>query len=488
MFSFLQSAPQSGTASDEDVAQSPSSRATSEEIEIEQPEPGELNDENVNISPDEVNVPKNWNDAHDAYCRAHHILRASTQQVLHDLCEEDQEIPWELPTRGTVVTDAEQLWTMTQHAHSTTSTTSTTTSATPTTSSSVFSLTKRLASGILSALYTEEHELSDWQQPDDDAFADPGTTTGSGTSTATATTTTFLGLDLNHPIIHVALTTQCLNVIQTQTQTSEDQASDPRIIAESEWHQWCSQIEDDVLGQLSVTDTDWLLQLLVSNHQAKILRRENLTNLIVLSKKDEKDLQVLVALWDLRLAKHRLEEQLHKWADQVNECNQKALLFKRQQQTSLALAQLAKRKMIQERIDTSTQTLINLEQTQTAIETAHSNKATVELLSQSSIILGGLTQQTSLEQIEQVRGDLQSELYHHTELQTALAGGEANMDDDDEELWKELQDLSIKEEPSAPTTKTETSTEEPEVELKTAKDLERSESEESAPGKVLVAS
>jgi hypothetical protein len=69
-------------------------------------------------------------------------------------------------------------------------------------------------------------------------------------------------------------------------------------------------------------------------------------------------------------------------------------------------------------------------------------------LSQSSQLLKELTTGVaSLEQIQEVQEDLQSELEQLNEIQEALVSiGVEDVDVDEDALWKELQGLSIQEE------------------------------------------
>ena len=414
-----------------------------------------------------------WKDAHDEYCGKQNVLRASIQQVLedyYDSCrtsEDNQEIPWELPTRPTVVINEQELFSRSSLLSPPPPTTATTTPSSSSKSvAAVFQWTKQLASGWISTILSPDgdadyYETPDWQQSDDDALEDASSSSQQ--------------LDWNLPIIHVPHTLNCLQHLQQRirTETTAGASSSPMIImAKSNWNTWCSTTENDssFLAKLSLPDTEWLLTLLVSCQQAKILKRQDRVDLVILggssscccsssnSKNDVSDEEhnnidndVHITLWDLSQAQERLETQLQDWTSQATECSQKALQYKQQQQMPMALSQMAKRKLLHQRIDTSTKTLMKLEQTRAAIEMVHSNKEIFELLRQSSTILKELNASaTPVEQIEEVHQDLQSEFHQIQEAMMAAGSTSSstvnNNNIDDEELLEELENLTLEQE------------------------------------------
>ena len=391
-------------------------------------------------------MPKTWKEAHAAYCRSHSTLRASIQQVVNDCCDEGQDLPWELPSRQMVVTDEKDLLAQISPALLESSTPD---SSFPT-STRVLQLTKRVANGLLSKFYDDGlEESSDWQQDDDDALV-------------ASSARTSKALDFSLPIFYLPSTTLCLQVLQQRILQQTANTKAPVILSKAEWKPWCSspsKQEDGnitscpLLSKLSLSDTEWLLQLLVQCGYAKLVEgQSDQVDLIVLRKfsdnrsnknTKEEETQIAIALWKLRKAQEGLERQLQAWSEQAMECQKKAIEFQRQKQKSLALSQMTKRRLLNERIQTSSQSLMTLEQTQAAIETAKSNKAIVDLLAQSTIVLQVLNASTPIEQIQEVHEDLQSEMDQLSQVQEAMAATTTGVQFDEDELLKELEGLTI---------------------------------------------
>jgi hypothetical protein len=165
---------------------------------------------------------------------------------------------------------------------------------------------------------------------------------------------------------------------------------------------------------------------------------------------DCKSLQVAITLFDIHKAEESIERQVEKWTEDVNKCTAKALQFKKQNQNSLALIQLKRRKQIQQHIDLSSQELTKLMQIRMTIESTKSNKMMVDLMVESTKMLRGLREETPLEHVDEVNDDLQSELHEHHQINESFAMssnivmstmGIDTIDDDD--LTKELQMLSM---------------------------------------------
>jgi hypothetical protein len=154
-------------------------------------------------------------------------------------------------------------------------------------------------------------------------------------------------------------------------------------------------------------------------------------------------LDAAVTIWDLNLAMQSTERQLEEWAVQIQESEKKALQFKQQGQPKLALHQMGRRKLLQRQLDSSGQILLKLEQTKFAVWQAQSNTSLVTTLRSATKTLQDLRTSTPLEQVEDVRDNLQEELDWLSEFQqsTTLV---CQDQDDDEALLQELADLTLK--------------------------------------------
>eukprot|EP00980_Cylindrotheca_fusiformis_P022938 scaffold9948_cov129-Cylindrotheca_fusiformis.AAC.6 len=377
-----------------------------------------------------------WSEAHRRYCQKHGVLRASIRSVTGELSEDvDYELPWELPTRAKVVTTIDGLIKPSSQ------------SSKAQESSVIWQKTKQLASSLASVFFQDDlEESTDWQQHDDNAILhDPST--GMVPS-----------LDWDALIIEVELTNQCLKVVETAIRNYQSQNSSFWILNVSEWNEWCSsQKTDDMLARLSSADTQWLLEVLVEKGLAKIVKRDHAADLVVLSHElpnseaSSTNVDVAVALHDMKRTQHKLECQIEDWVREMQESRKKAVRHKRQNQVSLAIMQLKRSKLLQHRIHSSTQAMLKLEETQATIEMTQSNQVVLKILAQSSEQLRKLTQQTPIDQVESVTESLQYETEKANDIQDALASSNPSSDTSDEDLWRELESLALEDSnPSAP--------------------------------------
>jgi Snf7 len=434
----------------------------------------------VFLSPGGVRAATSWKEAHRAFCAAHGTLRASLRDVLNEACDENQEIPWELPSRrgGSLATTAADVADLLQPIDPVNSSSS---SGAATTGSGTSSKTSWLSSLVTSFLYFarkdgDDDDDEDWVQEKDDAFRDEGDRKSSTSSSAP---------DLAVPIVNIEMTKSSLEELQEmiQIQATAAGTSPYILVARSDWTQWIASTTEanprSILSTIPASDKEFLLQVLEEKKQARIVVRKRdaagLLDVIVLSPtampdQDSSDnsrsksdpveflhgtipdyLQVHVALWDISRMELSIEKQIEEWSKRVTDCNRKALQYKRMNQKSLAVNQLAKRKVIQQRIDSSSMALLKLEQSKSAIETAQSNKMVLEHMRASTKVLKDLRIETPLEEIEDAQDDWQAEydtLQETLESFSAMAKVDGNRYDDDE-LLKELENLTLDEESSS---------------------------------------
>ena len=378
-----------------------------------------------------------WNEAHSQYCRKHNVLRASVENVVKDVSNQGEyELPWEVPSLVSVATKIEDLGFDSKQEKKQ--------GGIKKEESESLSRWQRLASSLVSVFFQDELELSnDWQQSNDDALQE-------GESSSSSS------LNWKVPIIHIEYTKSCIQAVQRDIQTNANHSF--FLLNMSEWRRWCSERESPdnaiLFSKLSSEDLDWILHILIEKQQAKLIQRENLVDLIVMStsslnsdnnEEETKQLEIAVALHDLRTVSTTLEEQVKEWENSVYDCRQRAKNYKERKQTSLALLELKKSKLFQDRIDQSTHALLNLEQTHATIEMTQSNQVILELLSKSSQTLRGLTQQIPLDRIEEIKEDLQIETERANEVQESLTTSDTITISEEEALLKELESLTIDE-------------------------------------------
>ena len=384
-----------------------------------------------------------WNEAHSQYCRKHNVLRASVENVVKDVSNQGEyELPWEVPSLVSVATKIEDLGFDSKQEQKQ--------GTKEEESESLSSRWQRLASSLVSMFFQDELELSnEWQQSNDDALQE-----GESSSSLSSSS-----LNWKVPIIHVEYTKSCIQAVQRDIQTNANHSF--FLLKRSEWRRWCSERESPdnnaiLFSKLSSEDLDWILHILIEKKQAKLIQRENLDDLIVMSttsslnsdnneEEETKQLEIAVALHDLRTVSTTLEEQVKEWEKFVYNCRQRAKNYKERKQTSLALLEMKKSKLFQDRIDQSTHALLNLEQTHATIEMTQSNQVILELLSKSSQTLRGLTQQIPLDRIEEIKEDLQIETDRANEVQESLTTSDTITISEEEALLKELESLTIDE-------------------------------------------
>jgi Snf7 len=452
--------------------------------------------------------PQSWKEALDRHCRQHACLQASLSQLLlaqqatrcgqnsgsdnerQDDCYDDDEfeVPWALPTPSEIVTPQEYskldvvLLRTTDPSHTSLSSTST--------PRKVFNAARSLVGGIYATVkqWTTEEEDEYWHEPE------------SAHDHSSSTEKTMVSL--TQPMVHVTLTRDCLSALLEHaaatavSSSSSSLASDPwayrrppwTLVARSEWASWARPATTRIMSppssssapqlppqsSLSSNDLYWLLDVLVANRHARILHRSSdagKPDVIVFSttittttpgkdynkkttaqEEAEQDsaLQIPLALFDLQHSMKHIEAQLEQWTHQVHVCSQKALSYK-QKQPRLALAQLARRKLLQEHIDSQSRTLLQLERVYHSIDMAQSNQVLLSLLSESSSLLHQLSSSTSVQDIDEIQDSIQDSMEQVDDMNMALttmAGGGSGSHynaawDDEDLLLAELASLTI---------------------------------------------
>jgi len=231
-----------------------------------------------------------------------------------------------------------------------------------------------------------------------------------------------------------------------------------------EWNTWAKSTisEQNVNNKYIFGDNDnnILLQVLIDMNKATMIQRQNQkprgTDVVILSSKSiapdgsdciPENFRIPLSLWDIQNAEEKIEQKLKEWSEQAALCTQNALQYKKLNQITMAKTQLAKRRVIQQRIDSDSRLQIQLLQTKNAIESAHSNRSVVDLMSGSAKLLRQLRAETPLEEIDETMDDLQCEIDDLQEINdtiSSLGNNNANAGTDDE-LLKELESLTMNE-------------------------------------------
>jgi hypothetical protein len=306
-------------------------------------------------------------------------------------------------------------------------------------------------------------------------------------------------VERNVPIVHLDLVRRCLEILQHRLadeivdpplllyRSSEPdpqqplhQQSQEKMAASSLttgpkpscWITWCQTLptttggEDDQLAQgllstLNRADSELLLQLLVAMGAARIVPRPNhRTDMVALlgattnknkQGKGEVDptiISIRIALLDLEVAQQALEYQMAQWTLQIQECEARALSFKRKNPNDKrALTELRKRKLLQDQVDSFSAQLLNLEQTKLALGHATHRKMVVQALSDTKDTLSGIRRSNPsyLEQVDELLQEtLVDELVDAAATTTTIGGAGGAVDwMNDDELLAELEQLAL---------------------------------------------
>jgi hypothetical protein len=383
--------------------------------------------------------PQTWDQAHLKYCQQHHLFVASLQKVLQSL-PDGEEVTWTLPKveQAVVVSTGDKQGMLQailqQEKVQESKTAKSRTSGTPASSSSYRILSK--VYGAVSSVVWKSDEDDDefpehveWNQAGDHALGDEQPQQRGI-------------VDWKDTILCLELITPSWHSLQTRLARVDPS---PYLFKRADWKDWLRKDSDDnsMFSQLAPKDADLLLDLLITNRQAKVVSRDGKPELIALGATvDNNAVDAAVTIWDLNLAMQSTERQLEEWAVQIQECEKKALLLKQQGQPKLALHQMGRRKLLQVQLDSSAQIVLKLEQTKLAVWQAQSNTSLVDTLRSATKTLQDLRLSTPLEQVDTVQDDLQEELDDLTELQSTLVGHDTQHDDD-EALLQELAELTL---------------------------------------------
>lgn len=398
-----------------------------------------------------VSSPESWRDALEQHCRQHACLQATLLQLTEVGNNGEAQVSWELPRSSDVIkpNEYEKFKVGGSKTNSAAAEANSSLTSTP---RKVYNAAKTIIGGIYSTVrqYAKDEDEY-WQDMEPEQ----------------ETRQSFSPVALDQPLVHVDLTRQCLSTIleEVSKKTSQDSSSSSSLIyrrppwvflARSDWTVWARNCTSSVFPapkSLALHDTDWLLEVLIANHHCRILSRKDVHKSdIVIFPLDVKTintivtedaaLQVPLALFDLRYSMKEIEQRLEQWTHQLQTCSQKALEYKRKSQGKLALAQMARRKLLQEQIDAQSSTLLQLERVYNSIDTAQSNQSLLSLLSEGTQLLKQLSNETPVKEIDYLQADLQDVLEQLEVTSVALASFHKNTVSDDD-LLAELASLTI---------------------------------------------
>lgn len=387
--------------------------------------------------------PSSWNEAHDRYCKDKGVLRASIRSVVQEVSKAvDYELPWDLPSPSAFVTSIDEVVKPSIENERA----AVDSEASGGIRQMMWNGAKKLSSSLVSTVFQDDLDDDIDLNAENDAIQELSNTTSTSSSSA---------LNWDQPIIHVAHTNHCLQAVgEAIRQVTKNEQSAFTILEKSEWCQFCSQTNDGLLSRLPPDDLDWLLKILVRQGQAQVKKNEGQSEFVIVSSSTlptskDSTVDVAVALHKLKQAQNALERRIEDWAFSIQECRKKAAKHKAAKQTSLAIVQLRKSKLLQDRIDSSANAFLELEKIQSTIEITQSNQVILGLVAEGSEQLRNLTQQTSLEEMHEVKEGLEGNMMAANQINEALS---LTSPVDEDELLAELEMLTLSDNVSSQTT------------------------------------
>jgi hypothetical protein len=160
------------------------------------------------------------------------------------------------------------------------------------------------------------------------------------------------------------------------------------------------------------------------------------------------DVETAVASFQIQQAIQSMETKVDAWVVQIQHCQQTALLMNRAHKPkSQILSELKKKKLLEKHVESARMALLNLEQTQSSLDTVTNQVEIVKLLQVSRDTFRNIKGEITTEQVDEMVSDLQEEMELVTEsnavfLAETTGGSRLNEED---ALLEELQNLTLDE-------------------------------------------
>jgi len=234
-------------------------------------------------------------------------------------------------------------------------------------------------------------------------------------------------VDFEVPILNLELAVACCEAIMKNILSIQ-------VVQDvEELREWCRSYKDLVyVSKLPDEQLAFLVEALVEQKRVEV--HDELLVLLPSSTVDSSQRDTAVALFQIASAQKRTELNLARWNAQHAATTRRAQQLKQQGRTQQALTELRKRTLLEEHMDTAHASLLNLEQTKTAIENAANQRQILQALSSTTEAL----QETRLnvDDVDTVALDLQDEL----ELLSKAVHSPTAAEED--ELLQELEELT----------------------------------------------
>lgn len=360
-----------------------------------------------------------WRVAFREACSARGSLQATPQQVLDRLSEKEEEATLDRPTKYQVV-----LWKKDNNDVAV---------------SSIVEAYRRKRdeeqpssswlSRVASTLYntvvaSPKHEEEDWTAGQDDYRAEQP-------------------VDWSQAICNIELAVQCVEKVMTKdvrVLKREGQASNCFL-------GWIHEnFKDDLLSKLGEDEINMVMEVLKELQQVRVVDDELLILGPPQSAAAASD-DVLAARFRLNCAIQQLEASIDGWTVQRDAALVRAKKQTKKNQKKAAMAELRRKALYDTHLERAHVTLLNLEQTREAIDTAQSQAQLTQVLQTTTSVLQSLNQKVSLDQVEEASTNLAEEYQHLNQVNETLAAhNDTLVGTDDDDLLKELEALTMQDE------------------------------------------
>lgn len=242
------------------------------------------------------------------------------------------------------------------------------------------------------------------------------------------------------PVVCMQLLAECVNELRPHCQELQA-VSLNTAMGKYSFAEWAQKACPLAKGLQQRHDQDLLVHVLVELGHARMV--DNDQYLVFGVSPNGKNVEFCVSMVRLNLAIEASERQIQQWEQEKEKCTRQALEKKKRQDMNGAKTELAKRNLLQHKIDAAHGSLLNLVQTRDTLETSHFQQTQVyESLAAAKSAFAALREGSSVENADELLLDLLEEQDHVNELSSALLP-EQQQEFDEDELLEELMNLKL---------------------------------------------
>ena len=238
-------------------------------------------------------------------------------------------------------------------------------------------------------------------------------------------------------IAHIDLAVQCCEVMVRHAAAGKVFLRQGE--SEHSFVGWIRTLPDEeLISKLPEEQINVLMDALLEMKLASIV-----DDILALGFSSDTDCDIAMALFRLDMAVQATEASLEHWTMQRDAALGRALQCKSQNRSAAAIAELKRKALYDNHLERTRGALLNLEQTQHAVQTAQSQAQVVRVLEETASMWKLVRQHgVTVEQVDDVALDLAEELTHLDDNNSKLVQLQED-DFSEEELLRELENLTL---------------------------------------------